>query len=325
MRVVRAEEEGALEEALEVLREGGLVAFPTETVYGLGARLFDPRALERLFAVKGRPRERPLILHLAEAEMVSQVAASIPEVAGELMAAFWPGPLALVLPSRPEIPLEVRGGGETVGVRVPAHPVALALLRALGEPLPAPSANLTGRPSPTTAEHVVCDLGEKIDLVLDAGPTGIGVESTVLDLSGARPAILRAGAVAWEDLLPFLPHLEPGGEGGSPFSLRKEAVVFTGRGKELVEAVLREYDAAEAQGRRPLILALEEHAAEYGSRRKVIWAGFHRPEEAARSLFRLLRELEEGEHDLLLFEPVEERGLGRAVMGRLRRAARRVV
>ena len=321
-RLIRAEEKGAIDEALEVLRGGGLLAFPTETVYGLGARLFDPRALERLFSVKGRPRGRPFILHLAEKSMVFEVAASVPEVATRLMEAFWPGPLTLVLPARPEVPMAVRGGGETVGVRIPAHPVALELIGSLGEPLPAPSANLTGRPSPTTADHVLRDLGGKIELVLDAGPTGIGVESTVLDLSGGRPRILRAGAVAWEDLRPFLPDLEPGGEEGPSFTFRKEVLVFSGQGKELVESVAREYDAAKARGRRPLILALGEHAGEYGEREKVVWASFDRLHEAARNLFALLRELEEGEWDLFLFEPVEEKGLGRAVMSRLRRAAR---
>jgi L-threonylcarbamoyladenylate synthase len=180
--------------AAEVLRAGGLVAFPTETVYGLGANALDAGAVRRIFEAKGRPANNPVIVHVAEAEQARQVAATWPESAARLAERFWPGPLTLVLPRRPEVPDAVTAGGPTVAVRVPAHPVALGLLRAAGLPVAAPSANRSSRLSPTLAEHVLRDLDGRIELLLDGGPAPGGLESTVLDLSGP-PRLLRPGLV----------------------------------------------------------------------------------------------------------------------------------
>lgn len=189
-------EPDAIARAAAVLRGGGLVAFPTETVYGLGADALDPAAVRRIFEAKGRPATNPLIVHVAEAAAARDVAADWPEAAARLAARFWPGPLTLVLPRRQEVPDAVTAGGPTVAVRVPAHPVALALLRAAGRPIAAPSANRSAALSPTRAEHVLRDLGGRIDLVLDGGPTPGGLESTVLDVSGAPPRLLRPGLLA---------------------------------------------------------------------------------------------------------------------------------
>ncbi len=182
--------------AASVLRAGGLVAFPTETVYGLGANALDPAACERIFIAKGRPANNPIIVHGAGVMEVRQVIAHWPDTAARLAAQFWPGPLTLVLPKLPAVPDVVTAGGPTVAVRVPAHPVALALLRAAGIPVAAPSANRSGELSPTRAEHVLRGLGERIDILLDGGPTPGGVESTVLNLSSHRPTLLRPGLVA---------------------------------------------------------------------------------------------------------------------------------
>jgi L-threonylcarbamoyladenylate synthase len=181
--------------AAAVLRGGGLVAFPTETVYGLGASALDAAAVGRIFAAKGRPANNPLIVHVAEAAEARQVAATWPAAAARLAARFWPGPLTLVLPKRDHVPDAVTAGGPTVAVRVPAHQVARALIRAAGVPVAAPSANRSSRLSPTRAEHVLGGLAGRIDLVLDGGPTAGGLESTVLDVTGTPPRLLRPGLV----------------------------------------------------------------------------------------------------------------------------------
>ena len=192
--------EPLIAQAAEVLRAGGLVAFPTETVYGLGANALDADAVKGIFAAQERPAYDPLIVHLAEAAELPQVTVGIPPAAWTLAANFWPGPLTLVLPRRTEVPPEVTAGGGTVAVRVPLHPVAQALIRAAGVPVAAPSANRFGHLSPTCAEDVLADLEGRIDLVLDGGPTSVGVESTVLSLVTSVPTILRPGGVSREAL-----------------------------------------------------------------------------------------------------------------------------
>lgn len=192
--------ERALARAAAILRDGGLVAFPTETVYGLGARALDPAAVRRIFEAKGRPANNPLIVHVPGVDEALGVVASFPETARRLAAAFWPGPLTLVLSRRPEVPPEVSAGLPTVGVRVPSHPVARALLVAAGVPVAAPSANRYTHVSPTSARHVEKGLGGRIDAILDGGETSVGIESTVLDLAGPVPRLLRPGGVGIEEL-----------------------------------------------------------------------------------------------------------------------------
>jgi L-threonylcarbamoyladenylate synthase len=177
-----------------------LVAFPTETVYGLGANAFDPAAVRRIFAAKGRPVDNPLIVHVADPDSLADLVTEVPEVGRRLMAAFWPGPLTLVLPKTDRVPPEVTAGLPSVAVRMPDHDVALGLIAAAGVPIAAPSANRSGRPSPTTAAHVREDLDGRIEVILDGGPTGVGVESTVVDVTGPGPTLLRPGGVPLEDL-----------------------------------------------------------------------------------------------------------------------------
>ena len=197
---VSGPEDPAIIEAAEILLAGGLVAFPTETVYGLGADGLDPEAVARIYTAKGRPTTSPVILHVADATDARRLVSHWPESAGSLAERFWPGPLTLVLPASEMVPSIVRAGGPTVALRCPAHPVALALIRAAGRPLAAPSANRSQHLSPTRAEHVASSLGEAVDLILDGGPTAAGLESTILDLSGVRPRILRPGPIAPAEL-----------------------------------------------------------------------------------------------------------------------------
>lgn len=198
-----------IRQAAELLRAGGLVAFPTETVYGLGANALDAHAVERIFWAKGRPPENPVIVHVADAAQARRLVAHWPEQATLLAGLFWPGPLTLVLPRLPCVPDQVTAGGPTVGIRAPAHPVALALLRAADVPIAAPSANPANRLSPTRAEHVLAGLSGRIELILDGGPTPGGLESTVLDLTATPPRILRPGLVSPQQLRAALGELAP--------------------------------------------------------------------------------------------------------------------
>ncbi|HTS88990.1 MAG TPA: L-threonylcarbamoyladenylate synthase [Gemmatimonadales bacterium] len=193
-------EPGVIARAAALLGQGRLVAFPTETVYGLGANALDPAAVNRIYEVKGRPGYNPVIVHVADAAAARRLVTAWPEAANRLVERWWPGPLTLVLPKSREVPSEVTAGLGTVALRVPAHPVALALLKAAGVPVAAPSANRSGELSPTTAEHVQQSLGDLVPMILDAGPTTVGIESTVIDLSDRAPILLRPGMVSEEQL-----------------------------------------------------------------------------------------------------------------------------
>jgi L-threonylcarbamoyladenylate synthase len=197
-----------LERAATILRSGGLVAFPTETVYGLGAHALDAAAVARIFTAKGRPAHNPLIVHVADAGAARALCAQWPDSAARLAARWWPGPLTLVLPKRAEIPDSVTAGLDTVAVRVPAHPLALALLGASALPIAAPSANRSGAVSPTTAAHVERGLGDRVDLILDSGPTPVGIESAVVSLVSDPPLLLRPGTISLERLRETLPGLQ---------------------------------------------------------------------------------------------------------------------
>lgn len=308
--------------AAGLIRRGGLVAFPTETVYGLGADATAERAVARIFEAKGRPPDKPLIVHVADLKQVQQVADSLPESALELMRRFWPGPLSLVLPRSAELPPEVSAGLPTVAVRMPAHPVALSLIRTAGVPLAAPSANRSGRLSPTEARHVLEELAGRIEAVLDGGPCTVGVESTVLDLSGTRPVILRPGAITREQLEETLGMVLY--EDDSSDAKFSAAPGGAQRGRLRTPLILV---TGSRERRRALIGALAA-----GCRRKGFRVGFL-PASAgpgggrqmAEGLFSSLRRLDRGGFDLILAEGFPPRGLGKTVLNRLRQAAVRVI
>lgn len=326
-----APEPDVIERAAAVLRRGGLVAFPTETVYGLGADALNPQAVARIFAVKGRPPDNPLIVHIAWKEQLGEVARAIPEAAWELAERFWPGPLTLVLPRQERVPLETTGGLETVAVRMPDSAIALALIRALGRPIAAPSANLSGRPSPTAAEHVVEDLDGRIELILDGGPTRIGVESTVVDMTASPPTILRPGGISPEHLRPILGEVRLGAEASraqrSPgtryrhYRPRAEVVLIE-RWEEATHRPLIERLAA---GVRRIGYIGRDRGLAFGDAEVQLVELPPDPEEYARRLFAIFRELDHRGVELIIVEGVEETDMGLAVMDRLRRAASRIL
>ncbi len=316
-RVLPADEPAAIEEAAAILRRGGLVAFPTETVYGLGADVFQPLAVARVFEVKARPSFDPLIVHLADAGDVGRVSRSGDPRVGALAARFWPGPLTLVLPRRPEVPDLVTAGLDTVGVRVPAHSAARRLIAAAGTPLAAPSANPFGYVSPTTAAHVAELLGSAVDLVLDGGPCRVGVESTVLSLAGDRPVILRPGGVPREALEEALGvSLDVAARAERPLApgqLDKHYATRTPL------RILPGPAGPAPQGRVGLLAWREAPAAGYAATEVLAPDGS--AETAAARLFAALRRLDAAGLDLILAEPCDEAGLGHAIMDRLRRAS----
>lgn len=310
------------------------MAFPTETVYGLGANALDPAAVARVFEVKGRPRFDPLIVHLARPGDLDRYAAAPDPRARALVERFWPGPLTLVLPrrapapGRPAIPDIVTAGLDTVALRMPDHPVALALLAAAGLPLAAPSANPFGYVSPTTAAHVVEQLGEQVDLVLDGGPCRVGVESTVLALTPGRPRLLRPGGVPVEALEALLGPIDAGGPAGegdaaapespgqlaSHYAPRTPLEVLAGRDDP---ARLARRSAGERVGL--LALTPPPDPGRFAAVEALSTGGEVR--EAAQRLFGALRRLDALGLDRIVAEPCPEQGLGRAIMDRLRRAA----
>lgn len=334
----------AIAEAAAVIRAGGLVAFPTETVYGLGAHALDAAAVGRLFEVKGRPATDPLIVHLAHIGQLGQVAAEVPPAARALALAFWAGPLTLVLPKKPVVPDVVTAGRPTVAVRVPSHRVARALMETCGAPVAAPSANRFSRPSSTRAGHVLSELDGRIDLVLDGGLTPIGVESTIVDCTVSPPVLLRPGGVTREALLAHIPDLVVGGRmarADSPqrapgqlarhYAPAARMTLFEGAPAAVQARLATEARTLVAQGHRVGILApaedvlalapeLAAHAAS-GRVRLQAYGRRATPGTAAAALFDALRALDEEGPDVMLAAGIGAEGLGAAVRDRLLRAA----
>ncbi|MEV6581278.1 L-threonylcarbamoyladenylate synthase [Streptomyces sp. NPDC051582] len=312
-----------IERAAGVLRAGGLVGLPTETVYGLGANAEDPAAVTRIFEVKGRPPSHPLIVHIAAADQLDDWVEEVPLAARVLADRFWPGPLTLVLRRGRRVPLEATGGLETVAVRVPDHPVALALLSAFGGGVTAPSANRFGSVSPTTASDVRLELGDGVDFVLDGGPCEVGVESTIVDVTGETPAILRPGGVTREDLEAVLGHpvavpstsgVRVPGQHPSHYAPRARVVLVE------PESVVAEAELAQEEGHRVgVFLPPSLVGAEVKAHAVVTLPGS--PAAYAQGLYGFLRELDQQGCDLIVASLPVEVGLGLAIANRLRRAA----
>ena len=320
--IADASDPEAIREAARIIRKGGLVAFPTETVYGLGANAEDAIAVARIFEAKRRPRIDPLIVHVADAESARRYG-TFPDAALPLMEKFWPGPLTLVADKTSLIPSIVTAGLDTVAVRVPAHPAALALIRAAGCAIAAPSANPFGYVSPTEAGHVAEQLGSAVDLILDGGPSAVGVESTILSFEDSGPVVLRVGGTPVEDLQSVLGRIgiqiETVSRPSVPGQMKRHYSTMTPL--EIIE--ISEIAAIKSHGERIglLTLSLMEDASRYAAVEILSSSGDLR--EAAAGLFRALRRLDALSLDRIVARPVPEKELGLAIMDRLRRCAAR--
>ena len=331
------EDRAVLAEAAAVLREGGLVAFPTETVYGLGANALDETAARRIYEAKGRPSDNPLIAHIADFEALAPLTAEIPEEGRKLAEAFWPGPLTMVFKKSGVVPHGTTGGLETVAVRMPSDPVARELIRLAGVPIAAPSANTSGRPSPTRAEHVLQDMDGKIEMIVDGGPVGIGVESTIVDVTEEIPTLLRPGAVTMEMLRSVLGEtaVDPAITGPMRADIKPKAPGMKYRhyapkaDLTLVEgetdAVVSRINALAAEklgaGQRVGIICTEETKDRYPA--GILKSIGMRANEAtvAHNLYAVLREFDDLEVDCIFSESFQTDDLGQAIMNRLNKAA----
>lgn len=334
--MTRGIDEQMISRAGRILLDGGLVAFPTETVYGLGGNALDAEASGRIYAAKGRPSDNPLIVHIAEFADLQKIVRSVPETAVILGRAFWPGPLTMILDKNETVPQATTGGLDTVAVRMPDHPVARALIRAGGGYVAAPSANTSGRPSPTKAEHVAEDLDGKIDMIIDGGPVGIGLESTIIDLTEGQPVILRPGYVTRERLEQILGRVETDraiiapDSGTAPkapgmkyrhYAPKGSLTIVEGEREAVIAYINARTRECREKGIRTGVICTDETCRCYTAD-SVKSAGARTSEETIASrLFRILREFDDENTQVMFSESFGGGGLGQAIMNRLMKAA----
>ena len=324
-------EENEINEAGKIIRNGGLVAFPTETVYGLGASAFDADAAKKIYAAKGRPSDNPLIVHICDKAQIADIAAEIPNAAQIVIDKFMPGPVTIILKKKSVVPNDVTAGLETVAIRFPAHETAQRLIAAAGVPIAAPSANLSGKPSPTKAKHVIKDMTGRIDAIIDGGGCNVGVESTIVDFTGERPVILRPGGVTYDDLNAqgidveidknILQSIAPDEVPKCPgmkykhYAPNAEVTVVEGE-KNAVQKKIKEL-LNETNGKIAGVLTM--YGADYDN--AVILSAGNTNKEYAKNLFSALREFDELGVEIVLAEFSEKDGYGLAVKNRLYKAA----
>ncbi|MGB2600730.1 MAG: L-threonylcarbamoyladenylate synthase [Candidatus Omnitrophota bacterium] len=319
-----------IEQAAEVIHNRGLVAFPTETVYGLGANALDSKAVTGIFEAKRRPLDDPLIVHIADMDDLYKLAEDIPQEAERLLARFWPGPLTVVLRKKDIVPDIVTTGLDTVAIRMPSNPIARKFIEVANVPIAAPSANLFGRPSPTTASHVTDDLDGRIDIVLDGGKTEIGVESTVVEFIEGRVIVLRPGGTDIEGMRSILGNVDVSSgrqdEDRSPgkypqhYSPRARVVVVERSALQTEEVIALASDLS-SSGHNVGVIAIQEHADDYRQFDVKVLGPAEDSKTCATRLFHILREFDAEKAGIIVAEAIPEKGLGLAVMNRLRKAA----
>lgn len=326
-----------MEEASQVLHRGGMVAFPTETVYGLGADALDEKASAKIYAAKGRPSDNPLIVHISDIEQLDKLVCEIPDNAKKLMDAFWPGPMTLIFKKSGLVPDGTTGGLDTVAVRMPNHKAALELIRTSGVAIAAPSANTSGRPSPTTAVHVADDLSGKIDMIIDGGAVGIGIESTIVDVTSEIPMVLRPGYITMEMLEkvvgkvgidkaitgPVSPDVKPKAPGMKykHYAPKAELTMFKGELKNVVEHINNLTDKNVKSGIKTGIIACEETKDMYKAGEVLSIGSRNNEDTIAHNLYGVLRKFDDMNVDVIYGETFEDNRLGQAIMNRLLKAA----
>lgn len=331
-----AQEELALQEAGEILRQGGLVAFPTETVYGLGGDALNPQSSRKIYAAKGRPSDNPLIIHIASMETLPLIVKEVNDKVRKVAESFWPGPLTIILPKSDAVPEETTGGLQTVAVRLPSHPVARRLIECAGGYVAAPSANVSGKPSPTLAKYVIEDMDGRIDMIIDGGEVGIGLESTIVDLTVEPPQILRPGYITQEMLNEVLGAVDvdktilDNSSGQAPkapgmkyrhYAPKGDLTIVTGDAADVVAYINAQAAEFTAAGKKVGIIASEEVLQQY--RAAIVKNIGNRTDETAiaRNLYRILREFDEDGAEIIFSEAFDDGGMGQAIMNRLLKAA----
>lgn len=339
-KIVRLKEQQidmqAIEEAGRIMKEGGLVAFPTETVYGLGGDALNASSSGKIYAAKGRPSDNPLIVHIAEMEALSGIVEEVPEAACRLAEKFWPGPLTMIFRKAACVPFETTGGLSTVAVRMPSNKIALALIKASGGYVAAPSANLSGRPSPTLAKYVIQDMDGRIDMILDGGEADIGLESTIIDLTGEEPMILRPGYITEEMLRETIGKVETDRtilEGNSKqapkapgmkyrhYAPKGSLTIVEGSPEKVTEYIGMQLAECTKQGLKTGVIATDETVDKYSADSVKSGGSRTDEEQIAKHLFRILREFDDEEVDVMYAESFESKGVGQAIMNRLLKAA----
>ncbi len=326
-------DEKQIERAAEIIKNGGLVAFPTETVYGLGANALDAEASRKIYEAKGRPSDNPLIAHIASLETLDEIVEDVSDVAKKLIDKFWPGPMTLIFNKKEMVPDSTTGGLKTLAVRFPSNEIAKALIEKSGVPIAAPSANTSGKPSPTKGEHVIEDLNGKVDMIIDGGEVGLGLESTIIDVTG-EPTILRPGFITQEMLEQVIEEvkldqtlLEKPSEEFAPkapgmkyrhYAPKTELVIIKGSAKNVAQRIKEETKTKNAA-----ILTVDQHIELYKDidAKVVSWGDLNNMDEIAHKIFDALRKVDEWGVDIIYCEAFEEEGLGLAVMNRLTKAA----
>ena len=330
-------DENAIQEAAALIASGELVAFPTETVYGLGADALHPEASKKIYAAKGRPSDNPLIVHICKFEELESIAKLVPPQARKLADAFWPGPLTMIVWKNDKVPYETTGGMDTVAIRMPNHPIALKLIEQSGCLIAAPSANTSGKPSPTEAAHVALDLDGKIPMILDGGPVGIGIESTIIDLTEDMPMILRPGYITQqmlEDVLGEEVKIDPGiiasdsltkpkapGMKYKHYAPKADLVLVDGDADKVVRKINELVQAKKAAGQKVGVIATDETKDLYQAD-IVVSIGAREDEDAiAKHLYKILREFDDWNVDAIYSESFATPRIGQAIMNRLLKAA----
>lgn len=326
---------GILKKAGEIIKNGGVVAFPTETVYGLGGNGFDDNAIDKIFLAKGRPQDNPLILHVSTIEEVYPLVQEVNDRAKLLMERFWPGPLTIIFNKSEKISYKLTGGLDTIAIRMPKHNVALGLIKHSQVPIAAPSANTSGRPSPTEAKHVIEDMNGKIDMIIDGGSTGIGVESTVLDISGNVPTILRPGGITLEDLLEIFPVVnydksiisddekiipKSPGQKYKHYAPKAKMIVYSGEIEDITSTIVDHAHKLILVGKVVGIMATEETKDKYSEGNIIVVGSRRKSETIAQNLFSVLREFDSLNVDVILGEGIDTKGIGTAIMNRMKKA-----
>lgn len=324
--------------AAHIIEKGGIVAFPTETVYGLGANALNEAAVEKIFNAKGRPSDNPLIVHVADKGAVEKLVLKVPDKAVKLMDAFWPGPLTLVMDKQSIIPEIITAGLDTVAVRVPSHPIALALIRAAKLPIAAPSANVSGKPSPTDSKHVINDLNGKVDIIIDGGFSNIGVESTVVDMVVEPPMLLRPGGITLEQLEDVIGHVQidptitqkdldgmtiPRSPGMKykHYAPKAEIVIIEGEVQKIASKINQLVKEYESRNIKVGILATDETKHLYPEKLTISLGSRLSPETIAANLFNAFRNYDKTDVKIIFAEAIDSSGIGLAIMNRMNKAA----